>query len=179
VAYPLLSVRQAEAVLNRAFAEFEASTDDNAREFFLLKLQVLIFYYDVFAAMVGLGREPVSGFASAVALKSLVHNLYEYDQQLNSVLVPRILGLAKKWRKVVDTAAIKSEKTKWRDELSKLKQWKAVRNAATGHYGKDILEQVQLLRTLDQNEVLAVAGAFVAYSQFLFTQLPHKTRNDT
>ena len=87
----LLTVRQVEGALNRAIAQYEASADTDTREFYLLKVQALIFYYDVVAGMASVGRNNPKGFAQAVALKSLVHSLYEHDQQLNRTLIPRVL----------------------------------------------------------------------------------------
>src|SRR6266566_1046776 len=153
----LLTVRQVEASLNRTLAEYEASSDADTKEFYLLKVQTFIFYYDVLAAMVSIGRNNPKGFAQAVALKSLVHSLYEYDHQMNRTLLPRIMRYASRRRKPVDTRAVKAERGKWRDQLARLRTWKAVRDAATGHYGKDIEHQIRLIKTIDQEEVLSVA----------------------
>jgi hypothetical protein len=174
----LLTVRHVEASLNRALAEYEASSDADTQEFFLLKVQALIFHYDVVAAMASIGRNNPKGFAQAVALKSLVHSLYEYDQQMNPTLVPRIMRYAARRKKPIDTSAIKAERKKWRDQLARLKAWKAVRDAATGHYGEDIEDQVRLLKALRQEEVLAVASAFVDYNAFILQLLPHSKRSD-
>jgi hypothetical protein len=157
----LLTVREVEAFLNRAIADHEASSEADAQEFFLLKVQAFIFCYDVVAAMVSIGRNNPKGFAQAVALKSLVHSLYEYDQQMNRTLLPRIMRYAARRKKPINTSAIKAEKKKWRGQLARLKVWKAVRDAATGHDGEDIEQQVRLLKALRQEEVLSVASAFV------------------
>ena len=71
--------------------EGEAATTEYDREFFLLKVQVLIFYYDVMLGMVTLARNRSSGFARCVAIKSLAHNVYEYDKQLSGTLIPRVI----------------------------------------------------------------------------------------
>jgi hypothetical protein len=173
----LLTVRQVEASLNRALADYEASSDADAKEFFLLKVQAFIFYYDVVAGMVSIGRNNPKGFAQAVALKPLVHSLYEYDQQMNRTLVPRIIRYAARRKKPIDTSAIKAERIKWRDQLARLKAWKAVRDAATGHYGEDIEHQVRFLKTIGQKEVLSVASAFVEYNAFILQLLPHSKRS--
>jgi hypothetical protein len=174
----LLTVRRIEASLNRAFADYEASSDADAKEFSLLKVQALIFHYDVMAAMVSIGRNNPKGFAEAVALKSLVHSLYEYDQQIDRTLVPRIMGYAARRKKPIDTSAIKAAKKKWRAQLERLRDWKAVRDAATGHYGKDIKDQVRLIKTLCQKEVLSVATAFLHYSWSILELIPHSKRSD-
>lgn len=174
----LLILRQVEASLNRALAEYDAASDADSQEFFLLKVQALIFYYDVAAGIVNMGRNNPKGFAQAVALKSLVHSLYEYDQQINHTLVPRIIRHAARRKKPIDTSAIKVEKKKWRDHLAKLKSWKAVRNAATGHYGQDIEHQVGLLKAIRQEEVFSVVSALVEYNGFILELLPHRKRGD-
>ena len=77
MANAMLAVRQVEASLNLALADYEASSNADTREFFLLKMQVLIFYYDVVTGMLSVGRNKPKGFAQAVALKTLVHSLYD------------------------------------------------------------------------------------------------------
>jgi len=174
----LLTVRRVEAFLNRAVADYEASLDADAQEFFLLKIQALIFLYDVITTMVSIGRNNPKGFAQAVALKPLVHSLYEYDQQISRTLVPQIIQYAARRKKPIDTSVIKAEKKKWREQLAKLKAWQAVRNAATGHYDEDIEHQVRLLKAIGQEEVLSVASAFLEYNGFILELLPHRKRSN-
>ena len=174
----LLTARQVETSLNRALAEYDASSDADAQEFFLLKVQALIFLYDVVPGMVSIGRNNPKGFAQAVALKPLVHSLYEYDQQMNRTLVPRIIRYAARRKKPIDTSAIKAERKKWRHQLARLKVWQAVRDAATGHYDQDVERQVRLLKAIGQEEVLSVASAFVEYNGFILQLLPHRKRSD-
>jgi hypothetical protein len=172
------TVRHIEAILERALREYEAASEADTREFFLLKLQVLIFYFDVMAGILTLGRNKSLGFAKALAMKSLVHNLYEYDQQMNLTLVPRVMRYASKQKRPIDTSLIKAERRKWREQLARLKSWKPVRDAATAHYGRDIEQQVRLLKALGQEEVLSVSTAFVEYSAFILKLLPHRKRGD-
>ena len=172
----LLSTREIEGSLNRALAEYEASVDADTKEFLLIKVQAFIFYYDLMTAMVSVGHNNPKGFAQAVALKSLVHSLYEYDHQINRTLVPRILRYASKRKKPIDTVAIKAGRDKWREQIAKLKTWKAVRDIATGHYDSNIERQIDLLRGLDQKEVLWVATAYAEYTSFILNLLPHRKR---
>jgi hypothetical protein len=174
----LLAARQVETSLNRAVSAYEAASDPDTQEFFLLKVQVLIFYYDAIAGIASVGHNKPTGFAKAVALKSLVHSLYEHDRQLNRTLIPRVMRYASTRRKPVDTSAIKTERRKWRDQLARLRAWKEIRDGATGHYGQDIEHQIRLLKTIDQEEVLSVATAFIEYSAFILHLLPHRKRSD-
>jgi len=173
----LLTARDVEGALNRALTDYEAASDAYAREFFLLKVQILIFYYDVLAGMLSIGRNKPNGFAKAVALKPLVHSLYEYAQQMDRNLVPRVIRLASSRNKSIDTSVIRAEKKKWHGQLTKLKDWKALRDVATGHYGWDIEHQVRLLKAIGQEEVLSVASAYVDYSLFILQLLPHGKRS--
>lgn len=174
----LLILSKVEASLNRALAEYEAASDADSQEFLLLKVQALIFYCDVAAGIVRIGRNNPQGFARAVALKSLVHSLYEYDQQMNHTLVPRIIRYAARRKKAIDTSSIRTERRKWRDQLAKLKAWKTVRDAATGHYGSDIEQQIRLLETIREEEVFSVVSAISDYNAFILMLLPHRKRSD-
>ena len=176
MANAMLTVRQIEAWLNRALAEFEAASDPDTREFLLLKVQSFIFYYDIVTGMLSVGRNNPKGFAGAVALKTLVHSLYEYDDLMNRSLLPRILRYASRRKKPIDTSSIKAEKKKWRAQLSRLRAWKAIRDSATGHYGEDVERQIELLKGLNQDEVLSVATAFVHYTSSILHLLPHRKR---
>jgi hypothetical protein len=171
-------VREVEASLNRALAAYEAASDAETREFYLIKLQAYIFLYDVGAGMAAIGINKPTGFAQALALKSLVHNLYEYDQQINRELVPRIVRYASIRKKPIDRSTIKAIRDKWRNQLAKLKTWKSVRDSATGHYGRDIAYQVKLLKGLRQEEVLSVATTFFDFNKSIIQLLPHGKRND-
>jgi hypothetical protein len=154
---------RAEASLNCALADYEASSNAETREFFLLKVQLLIFYYDVQTGMLNVGRNNPKGFAQAVALKTLYHSLYEYEKRMRETLVPRIQRYAASRKKPIDTA-LEAEEKKWRAQLARIRGWKKLRNMATGHYGKDIELQIELLKKLSQKEVLPVARAFVDYT---------------
>jgi hypothetical protein len=103
------TARQVEAILNRALADYEASSNADTREFYLLKVQLLIFYYDMLTGMLNVARNP-KGFAQAVALKTLYHSLYEYDKQIHKTLVPRIRCYVSRRKKPFDTSAFKAVK---------------------------------------------------------------------
>jgi hypothetical protein len=171
-----LTLHRVEASLNRALAEYDAASDADSQEFYLLKVQAFIFYYDVVVGIVSIGRNNPKGFARAVALKSLVHSLYEYDQQITRTLVPRIIQYAARRSKPIETCTIKAERKKWHDQLVRLKAWKTVRDAATGHYGQDIEHQIGLLKAIRQDEVFSVVSAVSEYNAFILNLLPHRKR---
>ena len=155
---------RAQDNVNRALAEYEAPSSTLAIEFRELKLQMCIFQYEICAEMAGLIRNRPSGFALSVALKGLVHRLYEYDQLLSKHLINRLLALAKARGVPIDSADLKALRKQWKLELAKLTQWSDIRNETTGHYSKNIVRQVALLKGVRFSEVMDVAQAFLQFN---------------
>ena len=158
-------VSAAEDRLIRALTEYEApASSAAASEFYELKLQACIFNYDISRAIVSLWKDQPTDFALNVALKDVVHKLYEYDQALSGRLVNRVLALARQRNAEATVEDIKNERKKWREQFAKLRAWSDLRNQTSGHYGKDIARQVQLIKQLNIKEVHAVAIAFLSYN---------------
>jgi hypothetical protein len=172
----MLTARRAEASLNRALADYEASSNADTREFFLLKVQLLIFYYDVLTAMLSVARNNPKGFARAVALKPFANSLYEYERQINGTLVRRILLYASNQKKPMDTSVIRAANEKWRPHQTRIRGRRELRNIATGHYGKEWERQIELLKGISEKEVLSDAGACTEYTHFILDLLPHRKR---
>jgi hypothetical protein len=164
---PEAFIAKAEENLNDALRHFENPPNDLAKEFVELKLYACMFQYDVCAEMIGVVRNQPKGFASSVALKSLVLRLFEYDRALNRRLIPRLLKLAEARGLSVDRSAIISLKKTWKTELAQLQAWHKVRNKAAGHYDDDLAEQVRLLRSLTVDGVMSVVRGFLSFNMEL------------
>lgn len=164
-------IKNAENNLNDSLRHFETAPTALVQEFVDLKLQSCIFQYDICAEMVGILRNKSEGFASSVALKGLVLRLFEYDQILNRRLIPRLLKLAKARGIEINELAIKDLRKKWKSEFIVLKSWHEVRNQAAGHYGQDIIKQVELLKSLTLDGVMTVAHAFLSFNMGLLVLL--------
>jgi hypothetical protein len=154
----------AATVLNDSMRHYEEAPNTLAREFLELKLQACIFQYDICTEMVGFVRNQPVGFAASVAMKGIVLRLYEYDDLMNSSIIPRLLRLAKTREIPFDSTSIKQARIQWKNELKRLRKWSDVRNQAAGHYGKDLNKQVALLKTLIPDEVLQVTAAFLEFN---------------
>jgi hypothetical protein len=115
-------------------------------------------------------NKPV-GFAASVALKGLVLRLYEYDDLINTTLTPRMIKLATHRGVPFDKPKVKALRTVWKTELNRLKRWSSFRNQVAGHYGKDLNNQVSLLKDLDKDEVMTVTVAFLSYNMSLLVGL--------
>ena len=163
--------RKAAKNLEDSLRHYEDAPAGVAREFVELKLQACIFQYDVCAEMVSFIRNKPKGFAASVALKGLVLRLYEYDDLMNTTLIPRLLALAEARSVPFDRASVKSARTQWKTELSRLKRWSSFRNQVAGHYGKDLKAQVALLKELDPTEVMTVTRAFLSFNMALLVGL--------
>ena len=159
--------RKAAKNLEESLRQYEDAPDGVAREFVELKLQACIFQYDVCTEIVSFIRNNPKGFAASVALKGLVLRLYEYDDLMNTTLIPRLLALAEARAVPFNRASVKSARTQWKTELSRLKRWSSFRNQAAGHYGKDLKAQITLLKELDSAEVITVTRAFLSFNMAL------------
>lgn len=164
-------IKKAEQNLNDSLRHYEEAPTALALEFVELKLQGCIFQYDICAEMVAILRNNPKGFASSVALKGLVLRLFEYDQVLNKRLIPRLLKLAQNRGIEIDNSSIKDLRKKWASELTDLQAWHKVRNQAAGHYGIDIAKQVELLKTLNLDNVMSVTQAFLSFNMGLLVFL--------
>ena len=156
--------RRAAQNLEDSLRHFDQSPGGLAQEFVELKLQASIFQYDVCAEMIGFLRNKPTGFASAVALKGLVLRLYEYDNVMNTSLIPRLLTLAKERSVPFDSATVREARSNWKQDLKRLRQWSSLRNQAAGHYGRNMKSQVAVLRRIDPVEVMTVARAFLSFN---------------
>jgi hypothetical protein len=166
--------------VNRALAEYETPSSTLALEFRELKLQACIFQYEICAEMAGLIRNRPVGFAVSVALKGLVHRLYEYDQLLSKHLINRLLALAKARGVPIDRGDLKTLRKQWKFELAKLKQWSDIRNETTGHYSKNIARQVSLLKDISFSEVMGVTQAFLQFNMGILNVMKNAgADNDT
>jgi hypothetical protein len=159
-----LAVQKAERNLNAAHSEFEQQGSTLAHEFRALKLQASIFQYDICVAMATVLRNSPKCFAESVALKPLVHHLYEYDQLLTETLIPRFLQLARDRDIPVVGGQVQELKRAWKKELVALRGWHDVRNKAAGHYDKDTSLQVDKLQTLNGDDVFAIARGFISFN---------------
>jgi hypothetical protein len=162
---PEVLLRKGERLLNAALADYEATpTSRLAREFHELRMQAAIFHFDVCYEVVSLWRNEPVDLAEKVALKNIIHKLYEYEQVLGQRLTTRILALARARRIYVDGAFVKTERQKWKAQLKKLRSWSDIRNQTAGHYGSDIPRQIELLKQIDRQEVTNVVAAFLSFN---------------
>jgi len=155
---------RAQDNMNGALVEYEALSSMLSLEVRELNLQACIFQYEICAEMAGLIRNRPVGFAISIALKGLVHRIYEYDQLLSKHLINRFLALAAVRSVPIDSADLKALRKQWKLELAKLKQWSDIRNETTGHYSKNIARQVALLKSINFSEVMSVAQAFLQFN---------------
>ncbi|MFM9913766.1 MAG: hypothetical protein ACKVN9_09560 [Methylophilaceae bacterium] len=158
-------LRDSEERLNKALSDFESPpTSSLAKEFYELRVQAAVFNYDISYDMVAIWQSTPSGFAEKVALKNLIHKLYEYDQLMQKHLVIRMLTLARARHIDIESKDIKAERKKWSKQLVRLDAWSDLRNQATGHYGKNVTEQITLLKQINRKEVMDVVSAFLSYN---------------
>jgi truncated hemoglobin YjbI len=162
---PAALLKQSEERVNNALRDYEAPPSSTlAREFYELRVQAAIFNYDIAFDITSIWQAEPEGFAEKVALKNLVHRLFEYDQLMQKHLIRRLLELAKDREIEVNPVFLKASKRKWKEQFKRLEGWSAVRNKTSGHYGHNLQEQVSLLKSLKRAEVMDVVQAFLSYN---------------
>jgi hypothetical protein len=171
-------LEKAAELLERGFDEsIEPGLRKEVREFYELRLQAAIFNYDVVRAIATFFSIRAEGFAQKVVLRDIVHKLYEYDQCLSKSFLQRLLGLARDRGLQIDPEAIRAEQRTLRSEFKVLRRCAALRNEASGHYGKDTARQAKLIASLDRDEVINVAKACLQFSVAVNKTLAKVGRN--
>lgn len=155
----------AERVLHKALREYFAPANSaQAAEFYEVRIQAAIFHYDMCRDLSALFVLNPTDFALKLALRDIVHRLFEYDEVLSKRLTKRIMKLAMNRGRDDKGEEIRAKRLEIRDQLKKLRAWKEIRNQTSAHYGKDIARQVELISDLDKDEVMEVARAFLAFN---------------
>ncbi|MGD2117913.1 MAG: hypothetical protein PVG66_06125 [Chromatiales bacterium] len=169
---PLKLLSDSEEILEKTLNEYRTPNNStDAQEYYEIKLQAAIFNYDVTREVAGLINLRMTGFASKLALKDLVHKLFEFEIVLSGRLIKRIVELAERRGYLTAGSDIKKKKQEIKKYIKQLQSWKALRNNAAAHYGEDIGRQVKLISELDLTTVLAVASRFMEFSYFVNTIL--------
>ncbi|RON43374.1 hypothetical protein BK666_20020 [Pseudomonas frederiksbergensis] len=150
--------------LNSAYTQYECTTDELARKFYELVLQSCIFQYEICVEMASIIRNKPMGFSLNVALKGLVHRLFEYNKILESQIIKKLLHLCSTRNILIDRTEIKSERKKWKSEFHKLESWAATRNYATGHYDPNFEKQMMAVLNIELTEVMDVCAAFISFN---------------
>ncbi len=160
-------VQTAEQILADSLRHYDAMPRGPAYEFVEIKLQSSIFQYDVAIELAGYVRNRPTGFAASVAMKGLVLRLYEYNELLDSHLLPKLIELANARGVTFDRSTVKTARDEWKTEFKRVKGWSSLRNQAAGHYSRDLKKQVSLLKRLDPDDVMHVCIAFFSFNMTL------------
>lgn len=160
--------------VDNALRHYEEATDPVARELSVLKLQACIFQFDISSEMVSYlnnKAQGVSGFVESLALKGLVLRLFEYEQVIETVFIPRIRDAAADSGHPIGDDVIKAERAKFMPAKRKLHGLKTFRDACAGHYGKDLDGQVAAAKALSPDEVMSVAKEVLLFNMQLLMML--------
>lgn len=159
----VISLRKSEENLNNAYRRF-VDAKPYSQEFFEIRLQCCIFQFDLLREMVSVLKEVPKGFAESVALKGIVHRLFEYDLLIRTSLRPRLILLAKNRNVEIDSISLIELERQSRPALKTLRKWIDVRNKAAGHYDANLRLQVDLIKSLEIGQIMDVASEFIRYN---------------
>jgi len=163
MAKPTSTLNKSYALLNEAHQAYTEVTSEESRSFFALKLQICIFHYETCQEMVSFLRNKHEGFAGKVALKRLLHLLWEYENAFGPLLKD-IRDLAEKSSRTFSEAELRAERKTWSSQLSQLRGWTQIRNKATGHFDKDRHLQFSLIDSIDPEAVMTASLAVLSFN---------------
>ena len=155
---------RAEQILNQAYADVNrqhASLEET--EFHRLKIQFDIIHFQAFSAMISILKAEPHTFARKVALKEILHMIYEYKGTVTQHHIWRLCQLGE-YKGAYDTVTRLRELVRdFRDEFKSLDEYKTLRDKATGHYDQDISVQIAAIERIDEDAALAHALAFAEF----------------
>lgn len=159
-----------EKALNAAYEKFNNPNPTVGQFFRNTLIQTRIFQYEIEVELSSIIRNEPKGFAKAIAFKGLIHKIVEYNKHLDNHLIPEMLELAM-LRGIPFGPSERSQiKKKWRKTFNTITSWKNLRNKATGHYDSNIEMAIELLESMDVEEVRRVVDEFVAFCKELMDQ---------
>lgn len=156
------ALKEIEGNLERELAAYQAAMEQTEIDFHGLVLQLFIFQYDLVSEMVAYVETAPKGFAAQVALSGSILHLFEFNQHLHDRWLPTMAANLVARGVSAPTDELRARAKETRAVLRKLREWQKVRNKVAGHYGL-VSEQVEMLLTLREADVVEVLLAFLAY----------------
>ena len=162
----------AESNLNSLYEELhQPCTSKEHRKFCLLKVQAAIVQFELCSGLLQYVMAQYNCFASKVALKGLIHIIFEYKKSLKSHHIKTLMDLC-------DSKNFDSEKEKltlltkqYKEAISQIDQFRNLRNKATGHYEDDIEKQVSLIESLSEDDCLELLKKFNLFHKEILKSL--------
>lgn len=152
-----------ESDLLRFYEQYKQRSGDDDHTFSAIELRVTMFQYEIVREFELLMAHDPKGFAMAVAAKGLIHRLVEFDRHLRDAVIPEMLKVAESRNAVDFERRTRELQREVRPGLAVIRRWQGLRNKATGHYDRDLDVVVELLETVEFEEVLEAAQKFLLY----------------
>ncbi|UVS96689.1 hypothetical protein EFP19_13630 [Burkholderia glumae] len=147
----------------RFYEAYKRRSADGDHTLLKIELQITMFQYEVVRELELLFAHGAKGFAFAVAAKGLVHRLVEFEKHLGEVTIPAMLEVAQAKGAVRFESRVRELQREERPALAVIRNWRKLRNKATGHYDQDLDLVVELLEGIDYDEIRDAAHAFLVF----------------
>ncbi|MET3820454.1 hypothetical protein ACVK00_003161 [Burkholderia sp. PvR073] len=152
-----------EKSLANFYDKYKHRSVDDDHTLLAIQLQVTMFQYEVTREFELLLAHGAQGFAMAVAAKGLIHRLVEFDKHLREVTVQEMLRYAQVHGLANFESQVRALQKEERPNLAVIRNWERLRNKATGHYDSHLDVVVELLETVDFDEVRNAAQGFLIF----------------
>lgn len=156
----------AEEILNKTYIEYSHPfTSGEHRKFCLLKMQTASIHFELCSEMMEFCKTQSASFARKVALKNIIHKIFEYKKSLKNHYIKTINELAESKCLVDEKIKLSQVSKQYRKAINKIDEYKPLRNAASGHYDPDISKQLCHIDSIVEDEALKLIEVFLSYNR--------------
>ena len=155
---------EAAVFLNRAHEQFKNARTPDTKSFYALTLQMTIFHYEMTLEMSSLLNQKPAGFAAQVAIKDMIHKLFEYEGTMRGSHLKKIIELGERRGFTDAQDTVRKIKKDAGTVFSSIQKYSRLRNKATGHYDSVIEDQVAAIESIDTDAAQQTIGEFLKFN---------------
>jgi hypothetical protein len=157
----------AAEILAKSYSEYYSQkfSSSEHQKFILLKLQWAIIQFEICSDMLNVLRTKKSTFGRKVALKSIIHKIFEFRKSLTATHINTIQDLAVSKNLEQEKNKLAEISKNYRTIINKIQQYNELRKVATAHYDPDISKQIKAIESIDENEAIDLIGAFLLFKK--------------
>jgi len=157
----------AAEILAKSYSEYcsQNFSSPEHQKFILLKLQMSIIQFEICSDILNVLRTEKSTFGRKVALKSIIHKIFEYKKPLKAKHIKTIHDLAGSKSLEQEKNHLAAISKNYRKIINKIEQYNELRDVATAHYDPDISKQIKAIESIDENEAIDLIRAFLLFKK--------------
>lgn len=128
-----------------------------------LMFQSTVFFFDMGYELGALELLNPQGIARKIIMKNMILKMFEFQSLWQDHLQKKIISLADPTIVATLEQEMREVNRTFRPLRKKVDQWKDIRNGIGGHYDRSAAAQRELLKSIEQTELLNTYAAFMEY----------------